>query len=127
MDTPRRWPFALISELQRRRVIRVAVVYLVAAWIMSQVAETMFPSLGLPDWTVTLVMALLLIGFPVAVALAWAFDLTPHGVERTPDTAPVTMRDPAAPRPIRTIVALPFANLSSSGDTQYISDGMTGS
>jgi serine/threonine-protein kinase len=70
-------------------------------------------------------MALLLIGFPVAVALAWAFDLTPHGVERTPDTAPVTMRDPAAPRPIRTIVALPFANLSSSGDTQYISDGMT--
>jgi serine/threonine-protein kinase len=125
MDAPRRWPLALISELQRRQVIRVAVVYLLAAWIMSQVAETMFPALTLPDWTVTLVMALLLIGFPVAVALAWAFDITPHGVERTPDTPPATVRDPSEPRPIRTIVALPFANLSSNGDTQYISDGMT--
>ena len=125
MDAPLRRPLALISELQRRQVIRVAVVYVLAAWIMSQVAETMFPNLGLDDWTVTLVMALLLIGFPVAVALAWAFDITPHGVERTPDTPPATVRDAAEPRPIRTIVALPFANLSSNGDTQYISDGMT--
>ena len=124
MDAPRRWPFSLISELQRRQVIRVAVVYLLATWIMSQVAETMFPNLGLPAWSVTLVMALLLIGFPVAVALAWAFDITPHGVERTHDR-PAEVRDSAEPRPIRTIVALPFANLSSNGDTQYISDGMT--
>lgn len=84
----------------------------------------MFPNLGLPAWSVTLVMALLLIGFPVAVALAWAFDITPHGVERTHDR-PAEVRDSAEPRPIRTIVALPFANLSSNGDTQYISDGMT--
>lgn len=125
MTAPLSRPFALISELKRRQVIRVAVVYVLAAWIMSQVAETMFPNLDLPGWTVTLVMALLLIGFPVAVALAWAFDITPHGVERTSDAPPTTVRDPAEPRPIRTIVALPFANLSSNGDTQYISDGMT--
>jgi TolB-like protein/Flp pilus assembly protein TadD len=64
-----------VEELRRRRVIRVALVYLVAAWMMIQVAEAMFPALLLPDWTVTLVVILVAIGFPIAIILAWAFQV----------------------------------------------------
>lgn len=62
-----------VEELRRRRVIRVALVYLVAAWVLIQVAQTTFPALLLPDWTVTLVVILIAIGFPVAIILAWAY------------------------------------------------------
>lgn len=64
-----------IEELRRRRVIRVALVYLVAAWVLIQVAQTTFPALLLPDWTVTLVVILIAIGFPVAIILAWAYQV----------------------------------------------------
>jgi len=64
-----------IEELRRRRVIRVALVYLVAAWVLIQVAQAMFPALLLPDWTVTLVVILVAIGFPVAIILAWAYQV----------------------------------------------------
>ena len=64
-----------VEELRRRRVIRVALVYLVAAWVLIQVAQTMFPALLLPDWTVTLVVILVAIGFPVAIILAWAYQV----------------------------------------------------
>jgi TolB-like protein/Tfp pilus assembly protein PilF len=64
-----------IEELRRRRVIRVVLVYLVAAWVLIQVAQTMFPALLLPDWTVTLVVILVAIGFPVAIILAWAYQV----------------------------------------------------
>ncbi len=61
-----------IAELRRRRVIRVALVYLIAAWLIMQVAQTTFPALLLPDWSVTLVVILLVLGFPLALILAWA-------------------------------------------------------
>jgi len=64
-----------VDELRRRRVIRVALVYLVAAWVLIQVAQAMFPALLLPDWTVTLVVILVAIGFPVAIILAWAYQV----------------------------------------------------
>lgn len=64
-----------IAELRRRRVIRVAVVYVVAAWVIMQVAQTTFPALLLPDWSVTLVVILLVLGFPVALILAWAYQV----------------------------------------------------
>lgn len=72
------------SELKRRKVFRVAAVYLVAAWALIQVADVIFPRLDLPEWTVTLVIVLIGLGFPLALALSWAFDATPQGVRRTP-------------------------------------------
>lgn len=72
-----------LAELRRRRVFRVAVVYAVASFGILQVADIAFPALKLPDWTMTLVVAVTLLGFPVAMVLAWAFDVTPQGVVRT--------------------------------------------
>jgi len=74
----------LFRELQRRRVIRVGLVYTLASWVIIQVAETVFPPLSLPDWTVTLVVVLCLLGFPIALILAWAYRLEPE--ETSPDT-----------------------------------------
>ena len=68
------------KDLQDRQVIRVSVAYLVAAWLLLQVGELIFQALQLPDWTLTLVFALLSLGFPIAVVLAWAFQITPDGV-----------------------------------------------
>jgi len=71
----------LIQELKRRNVIRVAIAYAVSAWLLIQVSATTFPMLRLPDWTATFVMVLLLIGFPMALILAWAFEITPEGIK----------------------------------------------
>jgi CheY-like chemotaxis protein len=71
------------AELKRRHVFRVAVVYAVVAWVVIQVASDIFPALNLPEWTVTLVVILSFLGFPIALVLGWAFDITPDGVERT--------------------------------------------
>jgi TolB-like protein/Tfp pilus assembly protein PilF len=78
---------SLLAELKRRNVFRVGAAYLVVGWLLIEVADTVFPRLGLPDWTVTLVIAMLLLGLPLALFLAWAFELTPEGVKRTEDVA----------------------------------------
>ena len=70
-------------ELKRRKVFRVAVVYAVAGWLIIQIAQTIFPILHLPSWTVTFMTVLIILGFPIALILAWAFELTPEGVKRT--------------------------------------------
>jgi hypothetical protein len=70
-------------ELRRRKVLRVAVVYAVVGWVLIQVAQTIFPTLHLPAWTVTLVVVFVFIGFPIALIVAWALELTPEGVKRT--------------------------------------------
>lgn len=75
---------AFLQDLRRRGVVRVAVVYAVAAWLVMQVADVVAPALHLPQWTVTLVVFLSLLGFPLALVLAWLFDVTPEGLERTP-------------------------------------------
>ena len=75
---------AFWSELKRRRVIRVVILYAVAGWIVIEVASTVLPNLNLPEWTVTLVTALVVLGFIIAIMLAWAFDIGPGGVHRTP-------------------------------------------
>ena len=72
-----------LAELKRRRVIRVAVVYAVVGFGVAEAAEIFFPRLQLPDWTITLVVALVLLGFPLAVGLSWAFDVGAEGVTRT--------------------------------------------
>jgi len=74
------------EELRRRRVIRVGLVYLVASWVIIQVAQTMFPALLLPDWTVTLVVVLMVFGFPVALILAWAYQVEPDGKSHSATT-----------------------------------------
>jgi TolB-like protein len=72
-----------VAELQRRRVFRVAAVYAGVAFIVAQVAALLLPALLLPEWVFRLIVVLLILGFPLALALAWAFDVTPFGVVRT--------------------------------------------
>ena len=76
-------------ELRKRHVVKVSIAYLVVAWLVLQLADVIFPALGLPDWSITLVLGLLATGFPVAIVLAWVFDLTPGGIERTDEAKPV--------------------------------------
>jgi hypothetical protein len=78
-STLQRW----FVELRRRKVFRVAGVYLVVAWLLVQVAGTTFEPMGLPGWTLKLVIVLAVLGFPLACAMAWAFDVTSKGIERT--------------------------------------------
>jgi|GEM_PF-3026739 len=78
---------AFLSELKRRRVFRVAVVYAGIAFIIFQIVDATFEPLHLPDWAGTLVVVLLALGFPIAVGLAWAFDITEKGVVKTPPKA----------------------------------------
>lgn len=74
---------SFIRELQRRNVVRVGGVYVVVGWVIVQIATTLEESMGLPVWFDGVVVALLLLGLPVALVLAWAFELTPEGVVRT--------------------------------------------
>ncbi|NIA28070.1 MAG: tetratricopeptide repeat protein [Desulfobulbaceae bacterium] len=71
-----------LQEVKRRNVFRVALVYIFAAWLTIQVVDVMFPALNVPDWVVSAVAVLLLIGFPFALILAWAFEMTPDGIKR---------------------------------------------
>lgn len=73
---------SLFAELKRRSVIRVGAAYAVVAWILIEVSDTIFPRLGFPEWTVTFVIVLLLLGLPLALFLAWAYELTPDGLRR---------------------------------------------
>ncbi len=76
------------DELKRRKVYRVAVAYVVAAGGIIQLASAVFPAWELPSWTLRLTIVLLLVGFPLALLLAWAFDVTPEGIRTTPALAP---------------------------------------
>jgi TolB-like protein/Flp pilus assembly protein TadD len=73
------------AELKRRNVYKVAIAYAVVAWLLMQVASQIFPFFEIPNWAVRLVVLLLVIGFPVALILAWAFELTPEGIKRAED------------------------------------------
>ncbi len=73
------------GELKRRNVVRVAIAYAIAAWLLIEITATTFPILKLPEWSVTLVTVLVLIGFPLALILAWAFELTPEGIKLEKD------------------------------------------
>jgi len=77
-------------ELKRRKVIRVAIVYTIVLWIIVEVASVMLPGLLLPEWSVRLVIALGIIGFPIALVLAWALELTPEGIKADTDVSEET-------------------------------------
>lgn len=145
----------LFAELRRRRVFRIALVYAVAGYGIMEVANNFFGPLNLPPWTNTMVAVLLLCGFPVALAMAWAFDITPDGVRRAGDE-PAVAGTPAKPRYARagglvgvgmvialvtfggysivrpdpggeahSLAVLPFENLGSDSEGEYLADGMT--
>ena len=76
----------LFTELKRRKVFRVAVVYVATAFVILQAADIMLPRLGVPEWAMSLVVVLVVLGFPLALVLAWALELTPDGVRVTPAT-----------------------------------------
>ncbi|MCZ6763294.1 MAG: adenylyl cyclase, partial [Gammaproteobacteria bacterium] len=70
------------KELMRRNVTRVALVYIIVAWVTIQVVDVMFPALHVPDWAISITAALIIIGFPFALIFAWAFEITPEGIKR---------------------------------------------
>ena len=134
------------EELQRRKVYRVAAAYIIAAGFIIQIGSAVFPAWELPNWTLRLVVVLLLIGFPISLILAWAYDITPQGIRATP--APRTHRRRNLvmliaigifasvvagfflfPRAFKrnvekSIAVLPFQSLSDEKENAYFADGM---
>jgi adenylate cyclase len=146
---------AFLSELKRRRVGKVALGYGAVAWMVTEASSVILPALRLPQWTITFVVVFLMVGFPVAMVMAWVFDVGPQGIRRT---APV--RDGTGAMQVRlrlayaavvlllmaglgyllyerglgralagvrrgSIAVLPFTNLSGDAAKEYFSDGMS--
>ena len=81
-------PRNFFAELKRRNVYKVAVAYAVVAWLLIQAASIILPTFEAPGWTMKLLLVALAIGFPLAVILAWAFEITPEGIRRESEVAP---------------------------------------
>ena len=146
---------AFFAELKRRRVGKVAIAYGAIAWAVTEASSVVVPALHLPEWLVTAIVVFLLVGFPVAMVLAWIFDVGPQGIERTEPIAdaPASMRvrlrmayaavvlllmaglgyllyergfgRAQANEPHSSIAVLPFTNLSGDASRDYFSDGMS--
>lgn len=132
------------EELQRRKVYRVAAAYIIAAGFIIQIGSAVFPAWELPNWTLRLVVVLLLIGFPITLILAWAYDVTPQGIRVTPGTTRrrnvimliiigvilsagtgfFLLPRASAHKIDKSIAVLPFQNLSDNKDNAYFADGM---
>jgi adenylate cyclase len=117
------------GELKRRKVFRVAAMYVVATWLLLQLADVTFEPLGLPPWAQTFVIVLAAVGFPFACILAWAYDVKPTGIERTPSLeTPTTPIDkpapPSAAPPSSSVAILAFSDMSPERDQEYFCDGI---
>ena len=138
------------EEVKRRKVYRVAVAYVIVAGGVIQLASAAFPAWELPNWALRMVIVLLLIGFPIALILAWAFDVTPEGIRSTPSAAtPRTHRRrniimlvatgvmvsaiagffllpriSSARKIDKSVAVLPFQNLSDDKENAYFADGI---
>jgi TolB-like protein/Flp pilus assembly protein TadD len=147
-------PKTFFAELRRRNVYRVAVAYAIVSWLIIQVASSTFPVLEIPSWCVRLVIVLLVLGFPVALIMAWAYELTPEGLKRTEDQPPTSSRKLGAqtlnrliiavllcavgflvyqrfhPNPSaagvreKSIAVLPFENFSDDKENAFFADGI---
>ncbi|HVF70505.1 MAG TPA: tetratricopeptide repeat protein [Chthoniobacterales bacterium] len=103
-------PKDFFGELRRRNIYRVAVAYAVVAWLIIQVATATFPYLEIPPWAVRLIIALVAFGFPIALVLAWAYELTPEGIKRTEEVPP--QPEPVRRRGVQRLNALIIAVLA---------------
>ena len=132
------------KELQRRKVYRVAAAYIIVAGFIIQIGSAVFPAWELPNWTLRLVVVLLLMGFPIALILAWAYDVTPQGIRVTPGShrrrnllmliasgvivsagAGFFLLPRASAHKIdKSIAVLPFQSLSDEKENAYFADGM---
>ena len=99
-------PRNFLGELKRRNVYKVAVAYAVVSWLLIQVATQVFPFFEIPNWAVRLVILLLMLGFPVALILAWAFELTPEGIKRAEDVVPTASITPRTGRKLTVLVLI---------------------
>ena len=121
----------LWQELKRRRVIHVIVVYATAAFVIIELVGNVYETLNLPDWTPALTLIILAIGFPIAVIFAWIYDFTVKGIKKTEpieDTAEVIELHSTKDKPVtpeKSIIVLPFEDISSEQDQDYFSDGLT--
>ncbi len=91
-------PAAFFTELKRRKVYRAAVAYAIVAWLLIQAASILFPTFEAPTWVMKVFVTAVILGFPVALILAWAFDLTPEGIRRAEEVAPRELKTPKAGR-----------------------------
>src|SRR5215510_6339665 len=135
------------EELKRRKVYRVAAAYIIAAGFIIQIGSAVLPAWELPNWTLRLVVVLLLVGFPVALILAWAYDVTPQGIQATPTipgrhrrrniillvaagaiisiAAGFFLLPRASARKIdKSVAVLPFENLSDEKENVYFAQGI---
>jgi len=147
-------PRNFFTELRRRNVYKVAAAYAIVAWLLIQVATQVFPFLEIPNWAIRLVIMLIAIGFPIALVIAWAFELTPEGLKRTEfaDELPkkrsrnrawiyvvviagaisvgvfflgrYTSSKQSAELPAKSIALLPFTNLSGNPENAYFAAGI---
>ena len=146
-------PKNFFGELKRRNVYKVAVAYAVVGWLLIQIGTQVFPFFEVPNWGIRLIVLLIVAGFPIALILAWAFELTPEGIKRTEDAdlvAPGVSRKRkwiyvviiagalsvglfflgryTAPNvanlPAKSIAILPFENLSRDPDNAYFTEGI---
>ncbi len=119
----------LISELRRRKVFRAVALYAVVSWLIMQVAEVTFEPLHFPAWAMTLLVILVIAGFPITMVLAWFFDLDLHGLRRDRGTRPHASGsnyDASAPPLSRhpSVAVLSFEDMSPNKDQEYLCDGI---
>lgn len=123
IDKPRK---SLLGQFYERKVMRVALAYIVVGWIMMQVGEVTFEALNLPPWTLTFLITIIIFGFPIALILAWAYEITSEGIVKDASTgarssgAGRTGRRDAIP----SVAVLPFNDMSEHGDQAYFCEGI---
>ena len=102
---------SFFNELKRRKVFKVGIGYILIAWLIAQVLQLVFESFGTPDWVIKTVLVLLASGLPIALILAWAYELTPEGIKRETD---LPRSQPLTPTTLREL-----KKTKGPGDTVY--------